>query len=138
MTYVGKDGSIFGVSQELDSDLSNYYTMAQAERQKYRIAKNINMKNAYKLINYPSSTDVNDLVRLSYLSQYISLNKTVVYSKDTEVLILSPGHTEFTVPIKIKFYKEGRIVCMRIEHWRYGMNDLGYKWSFKINLEDLK
>ena len=31
MTYVGKDGSIFGVSQELDI----YYTKAQAERQKY-------------------------------------------------------------------------------------------------------
>ena len=60
------------------------------------------MKNAYKLINYPSPTDAYDLVRLSDLSQYISLNKTAVYSKDTEVLILSLGHTEFTVPIKIK------------------------------------
>ena len=49
MTYVGKDGFIFGVSQELDIDLSNYYTKAQAERQKYSIAKNINLKNAYKL-----------------------------------------------------------------------------------------
>ena len=72
MTYVGKDGSIFGVFQELDIDLSNYYRKAQAERNKYRIAKNINMKNVYKLINYPSPTDVNDLVRLSDLSQYIS------------------------------------------------------------------
>ena len=95
MTYVGKDGSIFGVSQELDIDLSNYYTKAQAERQKYSITKNINMKNAYKLRNYPSPTDANDLVRLSDLTQYISLNKTAVYSKDTEVLILSPSHTEF-------------------------------------------
>ena len=93
MTCVGKYGSIFGVSQELDIDLSNYYTKAQAEQQKYSIAKNINMKNAYKLINYPSPIDVNDLVRLSDLSQYISLNKMVVYSKDTEVSILSPGHT---------------------------------------------
>ena len=64
------------------------------------------MKNAYKLKNYPSPTGANDLVRLSDLTQYIyiyiyiSLNKTAVYSKDTEVLILSPGHTEFTVPIK--------------------------------------
>ena len=49
-------------------------------------------------------------LRLSDLSQYISLNKTAVYSKDTEVLILSPGHTEFTIPIKIKFYEEERIV----------------------------
>ena len=48
MTCVGKDGSIFGLSQELDIDLSNYYTKAQAERQKYITAKNINMKNAYK------------------------------------------------------------------------------------------
>ena len=61
-----------------------------------------------------------------------------MYSKDTEVLILSPGHTEFTVPIQIKFYKEGRIVCMRIEQWWYDMNDLGYNWSFKINLEHLE
>ena len=60
MTYVGKDGSIFGVSQELNIDLSNYYTKAQAEREKYSIAKNINMKNAYKLINYSSPTDAND------------------------------------------------------------------------------
>ena len=37
MTDVGKDGSIFGVSQELDIDLSNYYTKAQAERQKYSV-----------------------------------------------------------------------------------------------------
>ena len=95
------------------------------------------MKNAYKLIHHPSLTDTNDLVRLSDLSQYISLDKTAVYSKDTKVLILSQGHTEFTVPIEIKFYKEGRIVCMRKEHWGY-MNDLGYNWSFKINLEDLK
>ena len=61
-----------------------------------------------------------------------------MYSKDTEVLILSPGHTGFTVPIKIKFYIEGRIVCMRIKQWGYDMNDLRYNWSFKINLEDLK
>ena len=61
-----------------------------------------------------------------------------MYSKDTEVLILSPGHTEFTVPIKIKFYKEGRIVCIRIEQWGYDMNDLRYNWSFKINLEYLQ
>ena len=27
---------------------------------------------------------------------------------------------------------------MRIEPWGYGMNDLGYNWSFKINLQDLK
>ena len=27
---------------------------------------------------------------------------------------------------------------MRIEQWGYVMNDLGYNWSFKINLEDLK
>ena len=100
MTFVGKDGSTFGASQELDIDLSNYYTKAQAERQKYILTKNINMKNPYKLINYPSPTDANDLVRLSDLSQYISLNEMAVYSKDTEVLILSPGHTEFTVPIK--------------------------------------
>ena len=46
----------------------------------------------------------------------IFLNILAVYSKDTEMLILSPGHTEFTVPIEIKFYEEGRIVCMRIEH----------------------
>ena len=72
MTYVGKDGSIFGVSQELNINLSNYYTKAQAERQKYILGKNINMKNAYKLINYPSPIDANDLVRLSDLSQYIS------------------------------------------------------------------
>ena len=39
MTNVGKDGSIFDVSQELDIDLSNYYTKAQAERQKYNITK---------------------------------------------------------------------------------------------------
>ena len=71
MTYVGKDGSIFGVSQELDIDLLNYYTKAQAERQKYSIAKKINMKNAYKLINYPSPTDANDFVRLSDLSQLV-------------------------------------------------------------------
>ena len=66
------------------------------------------MKNDFKLINYPSPTDANDLVRSSDLSQYIniSLNKTAVYSKDTEVLILSPGHTEFTVPIEIIFYKK--------------------------------
>ena len=74
MTYVGKDGSTFGVSQELDIDLSNYYTKAQAEQQKYSITKNINMKNAYKLINYLSPTDANDLVRLSDLSQYIVAN----------------------------------------------------------------
>ena len=49
MTDVGKDGSVFGVSQELDIDLSNYYTKAQAEQQKYSLTKNINMKNAYKL-----------------------------------------------------------------------------------------
>ena len=48
-----------------------------------------------------------------------------VYSKDREVLILSLGPTEFTVPIEIKFHKEGRIVCLTIEHWRYDMNDLG-------------
>ena len=36
--------------------------------------KNINMRNAYKLINYPSPTDANDLVRLSDLSQYIVAN----------------------------------------------------------------
>ena len=41
MTYVGKDGSIFGVSQELDIDLSNYYTKAQAERQKYSTEKKL-------------------------------------------------------------------------------------------------
>ena len=69
------------VSQELDIDLSNYYIKAQAERQKYSIVKNINMKNDYNLINYPSPTDANDLVRLSDLSQYISLNKTAVSSK---------------------------------------------------------
>ena len=138
MTYVGKDGSIFGVSQELDIDLSNYYTKAQAERRKYSITKNIDMKNAYKLKNYPSPTGANDLVRLSDLTQYISLNKTAVYFKDTEVLILSPGHTEFTVPIKINFYKEGRIVYMRIINWGYDMNDLGYNWSFKIDLKDLE
>ena len=39
MTYVGKDGSTFGASQELDIDLSNYYTKAQAERQKYSVTK---------------------------------------------------------------------------------------------------
>ena len=47
-----------------------------------------------------------------------------MYSKDTEVLILYPGHTEFTVSSKIKFYKEGCIVCMRIEHWGCDVNDL--------------
>ena len=36
-TYVGKDGSAFGVLQELDIDSSNYYTKAQAEHQKHRI-----------------------------------------------------------------------------------------------------
>ena len=57
-------------------------------------------------------------VRLSDLSQYnISLNKMAVYSKDTEMLILSLGHTELTVPIESKFYKEGRIVFMKIEPW---------------------
>ena len=35
MTFVGKDGSTFGVFQELDIDFSNYYTKAQAEQQKY-------------------------------------------------------------------------------------------------------
>ena len=62
MTYVGKDCSIFGVSQELDIDLSNYYTKAQAECQKYSTTKNIYMKNVNKLINYPSPTDANDLI----------------------------------------------------------------------------
>ena len=61
-----------------------------------------------------------------------------VYSKDTEMLILSLGHSEIIVPIEIKFYEEGLIVCMRIEPWGYDMNDLGYNWSFKINLQDLK
>ena len=27
---------------------------------------------------------------------------------------------------------------MRIEQWGYDMNDLGYNWSFNINLEDLE
>ena len=27
---------------------------------------------------------------------------------------------------------------MRIEQWGYDMNDLGYNWSFKINLEYLE
>ena len=27
---------------------------------------------------------------------------------------------------------------MRIEQWKYDMNDLGYNWSFKIDLEDLE
>ena len=27
---------------------------------------------------------------------------------------------------------------MRIEQWGYDMNDFGYNWSFKINLEELK
>ena len=54
------------------------------------------------------------------------------------MLILSPSHTEFTVPIKIKFYKEERIICVRIEQWGYNLNDFGYNWSFKINLEDLE
>ena len=27
---------------------------------------------------------------------------------------------------------------MRIEHRGYDINDLGYNWSFKINLADLK
>ena len=40
-----------------------------------------------------------------------------VYSKDTEVFIFATCHIEFTVSIEIKFYKEGRIVCMRIEQW---------------------
>ena len=25
---------------------------------------------------------------------------------------------------------------MRIEPWRYDINDLGYNWSFSINLQD--
>ena len=36
MIFVGKNASTFGVSQELDIDLSNYYTKAQVEHQKYR------------------------------------------------------------------------------------------------------
>ena len=39
MTNIGKDGSIFGVSQGLDIDLSNYYTKAQDKRQKYSTNK---------------------------------------------------------------------------------------------------
>ena len=96
MTDVGKDGSIFGVSQKLDIDLSNYYTKAQAERQKYNVAKNVNMTNAYKLINYPSPTDVNDLVRLSDLSQYISFNKTARFIKQVEFTTTTPGSTNHT------------------------------------------
>ena len=55
MMYVGKEASTFGVSQKLDIDLSNYYTKAQAEHEKYRIMQNIDMKNSYKLTNYLSS-----------------------------------------------------------------------------------
>ena len=102
MTYVGKDGSIFGVSQELDIDLSNYYTKAQAEWQKYCIAKNINMKNVYKLINYPSLIDANDLVRLSDLSQYISLKNMARFVKGVEFTTTTPGQTNHT-PFLLKF-----------------------------------
>ena len=56
-----------------------------------------------------------------------------MYSKDTEMLILSPGHSEFTVSIEITFYYEGHILCMRIEHWGYDMNDFGYNfWALNI------
>ena len=131
MTYVGKDGSIFGVSQELNINLSNYYTKAQAERQKCRTPKNINMKNVYKLINYPSPIDANDLVRLSDLSQYISLNKTAHFGKQVEFTTTTPGstnHTPFLIKfnylLRIEIYKEGSTVNMRIEKWGYNMCDL--------------
>ena len=143
MTYVGKDGSIFGESSQ-DIDLSNYYTKAQAERQKYSINKNINMKNTYKLINYPNPTDVNDLIRFSDLSQYISLKKTARFVKQVKFTTTTPGYTdhtpfliEFNYLLAIEFYKEGHIVDMRIDKWGYDMPDLGYNWFFSINLEDL-
>ena len=44
---------------------------------------------------------------------------------------------ELNYLLRIEFYKEGSIVNMRIEKWRYNMCDLGYNWSFSFNLEDL-
>ena len=60
------------------------------------------MKNVYKLINYPSPIDTNDLVRLSDLSQYISLNKMARFVEGVEFTTTTPGSTNHT-PFLIKF-----------------------------------
>ena len=132
----------------------NWILIYQIITQRHRIndrnivqTKKINMKNAYKLNYYPSPTDANDLVRLSDLSQYISLNKMAHFVEGVEFTTTTPGstnHTPFLIKFNyllefscIEFYKEERIVNMRIEKWRYNMCDLGYNWSFSFNLEDL-
>ena len=55
----------------------NWILIYQIITQRHRLNdRNINMKNAYKLINYSSPTDANDLVRLSDLSQYTVSHKS--------------------------------------------------------------
>ena len=88
MVYVKKDGSTFSVSYELAIDLSNYYTKAQSECQKYCITQNIDMGNSNELTNYPSPTDDNDLLRLNDLAQHLAISKTDIYLK----IIQKPEH----------------------------------------------
>ena len=66
------------------------------------------------------------------------------FVKGVEFTTTTPGstnHTPFLIKfnylLHIEFYKEGSIVHMSIEKWRYNICDFVYNWSFSLNLEDL-
>ena len=77
------------------------------------------------------------MVRLNDLTQHLTISKMAIYSKNTEIATSMPSNTSFNVPIKIEFYKQGRHPY-ESSTWEYDMPDLGYNWSFSINLQDLE